>query len=192
MDIKREKKSGWRALVQKKNLPYAFGALFLVFVAWLALRDNASVLRVEAATLSVSEVRAGEFNDYVRLTGTVQPITTVQLSPLESGVVERIVAEEGTKVRRGDVIIEMSNNSLSMQILQSEADLAEKQNILRNTLISMEQERLSLRQEKLQLDLDVQRKRRTYEQNEELWRSNLLAREEYLQATKTRNSAPKA
>ena len=94
----------------------------------------------------------------------------------------RIVAEEGTQVRRGDVIIEMSNNSLSMQILQSEADLAEKQNILRNTLISMEQERLSLRQEKLQLDLDVQRKKRTYEQNEELWRSDLLAREEYLQA----------
>lgn len=182
MDIKREKKSGWRALFQKKNLPYAFGAIFLLFVAWLSLRENASVLRVDAATLSVSEVRAGEFNDYVRLTGSVQPITTVQLSPLESGVVERIVSEEGSKVRRGDVIIEMSNNSLSMQILQSEADLAEKQNILRNTLISMEQERLSLRQEKLQLDLDVQRKKRTYEQNEELWRNDLLAREEYLQA----------
>ncbi len=182
MDIKREKKSGWRALVQKKNLPYAFGAIFLVFVAWLALRDNASVLRVDAAVVSISEVHEGEFNDYVRLTGSVQPITTVQLSPLESGVVERIVSEEGTQVRRGDVIIEMSNNSLSMQILQSEADLAEKQNILRNTLISMEQERLSLRQEMLQLDLDVQRKKRTYEQNEELWRNNLLAREDYLQA----------
>ena len=182
MDIKREKKSGWRALFQKKNLPYALGAIFVLFVAWLALRDNASVLRIDAATLSVSEVRQGEFNDYVRLTGSVQPITTVQLSPLESGVVERIVAEEGTQVRRGDVIIEMSNNSLSMQILQSEADLAEKQNILRNTLISMEQERLSLRQEKWQLDLDVQRKKLSYEQNEELWRSDLLAREEYLQA----------
>lgn len=155
MDIKREKKSGWRALFQKKNLPYAFGALFLLLVAWLALRDNASVLRVDAETLSVSTARAGEFNDYVRLTGSVQPITTVQLSPLEPGVVERIVAEEGSKVHRGDVIIEMSNNSLSMQILQSEADLAEKQNILRNTLISMEQERLSLRQEKLQLDLSL-------------------------------------
>lgn len=182
MDIKLEKKKGWRALFQKKNIPYALAGVFVVFVAWLLLRDNASVLRVDADVVTVSDVRSGEFNDYVRLTGTVQPITTVQLSPLESGIVERIVAEEGTSVKRGDVIIEMSNNSLSMQILQSEADLAEKQNILRNTLISMEQERLSLRQNRLQLDLDVERKRRTYLQNEELYKSDLLAKEEWLRS----------
>ena len=69
-----------------------------------------------------------------------------------------------------------------MQILQSEADLAEKQNILRNTLISMEQERLSLRQEKLQLDLEVNRLKRTYLQNEELYKSDLIAKEDYLQS----------
>lgn len=182
MDIKLEKKKGWRALFQKKNLPYALAGAFVIFVAWLLLRDNASVLRVDADVVTVSEVRGGEFNDYVRLTGTVQPITTVQLSPLESGIVERIVAEEGASVKRGDVIIEMSNNSLSMQILQSEADLAEKQNILRNTLISMEQERLSLRQNRLQLDLDVERKRRAYLQNEELYKSDLLAKEDWLRS----------
>ncbi|MBO7220684.1 MAG: HlyD family efflux transporter periplasmic adaptor subunit, partial [Alistipes sp.] len=96
--------------------------------------------------------------------------------------VERIVAEEGTQVKRGDVILEMSNNSLSMQILQSEADLAEKQNILRNTMISMEQERLALRQEKLQLDLEVSRLKRTFEQNQSLYNDKLLAREEYLRS----------
>ena len=182
MDIKIEKKKGWRALLQMKNIPYALGGVFLVFVVWLLLRDKASTLRVDADVVTVSEVEAGEFNDYVRLTGTVQPITTVQLSPLESGVVERIVAEEGSKVKKGDVIIEMSNNSLSMQILQSEADLAEKQNILRNTLISMEQERLSLRQEQLQLDIDVERKRRDYERKERLYKNELLSQEEWLQA----------
>ncbi len=182
MDIKREKKTGWKALFQKKNLPYAAAAVLVIFIGWLVVRDNTSTLRVDGSLLTISNVSHGEFNDYVRLTGTVQPMTTVQLSPLESGVVERIVAEEGTSVKRGDVILELSNNSLSMQILQSEADLAEKQNILRNTLISMEQERLSLRQEKLQLDLEVGRAKRAYEQNENLYRDNLIAREEYLQA----------
>ena len=182
MDIKLEKKKGLKAVFQKKNLPYAFAALLVVFIAWLLLRDNSSTLRVNSETVVTALVERGEFNDYVRLTGTVQPITTVQLSPLESGVVERIVHEEGTKVKRGDVILEMSNNSLSMQILQSEADLAEKQNILRNTLISMEQERLSLRQEKLQLDLEVNRLKRTYLQNEELYKSDLIAKEDYLQS----------
>ena len=182
MDIKLEKKKGWRAIFQKKNLPYAAVVVLIGFIGWLILRDNSSTLRVDAGLVNIATVEQGEFNDYVRLTGSVQPMTTVQLSPLESGVVERIVAEEGTQVKRGDVILEMSNNSLSMQILQSEADLAEKQNILRNTMISMEQERLALRQEKLQLDLEVSRLHRTYQQNENLYNDNLLAREEYIRS----------
>ena len=182
MDIKLEKKTGWRAVLSKKSLPYLFGVLLAVLVVWLLMKENASTLRVNTATLMVSSVEEGEFNDYVSLSGTVQPITTMQLSPLESGVVERIVAEEGTAVKAGDVILEMTNKQLSMQILQSEADLAEKQNILRNTLISMEQERLSLRQEMLQLDLEVARKMRAYEQNKELFKEELVAREVYLQS----------
>ena len=182
MDIKLEKKTGWKAVFQKKNLPYAAVVVLIGFIGWLILRDNSSTLRVDAGLVNIATVEQGEFNDYVRLTGSVQPMTTVQLSPLESGVVECIVAEEGTSVKRGDVILEMSNNSLSMQILQSEADLAEKQNILRNTMISMEQERLALRQEKLQLDLEVSRLKRTFEQNQSLYNDKLLAREDYLRS----------
>ena len=182
MDIKLEKKKGWRAILSKKSLPYIFGLLLLLLVACMLLKKNTTTLRVNTATIVVSNVEQGEFNDYATLNGIVQPITTMQLSPLESGVVERIVAEEGTTVKAGDVILEMTNKQLSMQILQSEADLAEKQNILRNTLISMEQERLALRQEMLQLDLDVTRKQRAYEQNRELYESELISREVYLQS----------
>ena len=46
---------------------------------------------------------------------------------------------------------------LNLNILDSEAQLAEKQNFLRNTQVQMEQERLSLKKEKLQLELDVER-----------------------------------
>ncbi len=182
MDVKLEKKKGIRALFRMKNLPYALGVILVGFIGWLIFRDKATTLRIDSQLINISTVEQGNFNDYVRLSGTVQPMTSVQLSPLESGMVERIVAEEGTQVKRGDVILELSNNSLSMQILQSEADLAEKQNILRNTMISMEQERLSLRQEKLQLDLEVQRLKRVYVQNQNLYNDKLLAREEYLQA----------
>ena len=182
MDIKLEKKSGRRAVFSKKSLPYLFGAVVVVLIVWLLLKENTTTLRVNTATVTVSNVEEGEFNDYVSLSGTVQPMTTMQLSPLESGVVERVVAEEGTTVKAGDVILEMTNKQLSMQILQSEADLAEKQNILRNTLISMEQERLSLRQEMLMLDLEVTRKQRAYEQNKELLNEELVAREVYLQS----------
>ena len=182
MDIKLEKKTGWKALFQKKNIPYAVAAVFMILVVALLFRDNSSTLRVDANILTISPVEQTEFNDYVRLSGTVKPITTVQISPMESGVVERIVAEEGTMVRKGDVIVELSNNNLSMQILNSEADLAEKQNILRNTLISMEQTKLNLRQEQMQLDMDVARKQRAFENNDVLYKKQLLAREAWLQS----------
>ncbi len=182
MDIKLEKKTGWRAILQKKNIPYAVAAIFMILVVALLLRDNSSTLRVDANILTISPVEQTEFNDYVRLAGTVKPITTVQISPMESGLVERIVAGVGTMVRKGDVIVELSNNSLSMQILNSEADLAEKQNILRNTLISMEQNRLNLRQEQMQLDMEVERKRRAFTNNDVLYKKELLARETWLQS----------
>ena len=92
------------------------------------------------------------------------------------------MVEEGTSVKKGDVLVVLSNTSLTLEILNSEAELAEKQNILRNTLISMEQEKLSLRQDKAQLDLDVSRKKRAWQQNEELYRNALIAREEWLQS----------
>lgn len=182
MDIRIEKKKGLRALFSKRGIPYLAGAVLLIFVVWLLVRGNSSRLRIDARTISVGEVARGEFNDYIRVTGQVQPITTVQLSPLEAGVVERLVVEEGASVHKGDVLVELSNTSLTLEILNSEAELAEKQNILRNTLISMEQQKLDLRLDKVQLDLDVERKRRTWQQNEELYRNNLIAREDWLQS----------
>lgn len=182
MDRPLEKKKGIRALLRKRNLPYLLGALFLVFVVWLIFRDNSSKLRVDARMITISAVEQGEFNDYVRLSGQVTPITTVQISPLEGGIVEKLIVEEGASVRKGDVIIVLSNTSLNLQILDSEAQLAEKENILRNTLITMEQEKLQLRQERLQLDMDVQRKQRAWEQHDKLYAERLVAREEWLQA----------
>lgn len=182
MDIQIEKPKGIKAIFRRKNLPYLFGGILLIFIVWLLLRDNSATLRINAKTIAIESVKEGEFNDYVRVTGQVQPISTVQLSPLEVGIVEEILVEEGAKVKKGDVIAVLSNNNLNLSILDSEAQLAEKQNFLRNTQITMEQERLSLNQERLQLELDVKRKYRAYKQQEELYREKLVAKEEWLTA----------
>ena len=182
MDRQIEPTKGIRKLFTRKALPYWGGALLLVFIGWLVLRDDARKLRVGGEAITVSEVRRGEFNDYIRVSGRVVPMTTVQLSPLEGGVVKEIVAEEGAHVREDDIILILSNESLDMQILNAEADLAEKENILRNTMIQMEQQKLTLQQEKLQLQMEVRRKKRTYEAQKSLYDDNLIAREAFLQA----------
>ena len=182
MDRQIEPTKGIRKLFTRKALPYWGGALLLVFIGWLVLRDDARKLRVGGEAITVSEVRQGEFNDYIRVSGRVVPMTIVQLSPLEGGVVREIVAEEGAHVREGDIILILSNESLDMQILNAEADLAEKENILRNTMIQMEQQKLTLQKEKLQLQMEVRRKKRTYEAQKSLYDDNLIAREAFLQA----------
>ena len=182
MDKVLEKKKGFALVFSRKALPYWFCAIMAGFILWLVFRDDASTLRVDADTLAISEVTEGEFNDYIRISGQVQPMTTIQISPQEGGVVQEIIMEEGSKVKAGDEIIRLSNDNLDLQILNSEAELAEKENLLRNTLISMEQQRLSVRQEKLQLQIDVRRLQRAFEQNKALYEDKLIAREAYLRS----------
>ena len=182
MDKIIEKKRGIARAFTLKALPYWGGILLIISLLVLFLRDNTSTMRVNPDTLTISEVIYGEFNDYIRLNGQVQPMTTIQISPLEGGVVQEIIVEEGAQVKAGDRILVLSNDNLDLQILNSEAELAEKENILRNTLISMEQQKLSLEQERLQLSTEVQRTRRTYEAQLALFTDSLIAREEYLRA----------
>lgn len=183
MDKVIEKKKGIAAAFTKKSVKWwALGA-FVILVIVLLLAGRRSVLRVDGSTILTGTARQGEFNDYIRVSGQVQPMTTVQLSPTEGGNVQRIVVEEGSHVNEGDVIVVLGNENLDMQILNSEAELAEKENILRNTMISMEQQKLSVRQEKLSLQIEVRRARRAYEQNKALYEEKLIAKEEYLKAS---------
>ena len=183
MDKVIEKKKGIAAAFTKKSVKWwALGA-FVILVVVLLLTGRRSVLRVDGSTILTGTARQGEFNDYIRVSGQVQPMTTVQLSPTEGGNVQRIVVEEGSHVNEGDVIVVLGNENLDMQILNSEAELAEKENILRNTMISMEQQKLSVRQEKLSLQIEVRRALRAYEQNKALYEEKLIAKEEYLKAS---------
>ena len=144
--------------------------------------NHASTLKVDARGLSIGDVRKDQFNDFVRVDGQVQPITVVQLSPEEGGIVRERVVEEGAQVKKGDIIVRLSNSSLDLQILDAEAQLAEKQNFLRNTQVTMEQDKLNNQLEKAQLDMEMTRARRAYNQQKKLYEEKLIAREDFLKA----------
>ena len=182
MDKVIEKKKGWRVAFTKKAMTWWLGALLLIFIIYLIARPNNKTLRVDRDTLTVASAVKGEFNDYIRISGRVQPMTTIQLSPQEGGIVEKILIEEGSPVKAGDAILILNNDNLDLQILNSEAELAEKENILRNTQIQMEQQKLDVRQNVLEYGTNVERLRRAYEQQKALYEDKLIAKEEYLKA----------
>ncbi|MDY4925029.1 MAG: efflux RND transporter periplasmic adaptor subunit [Prevotella sp.] len=178
MDRQIEKKSFLRRYAWYVAAAAALAALLV----WIVLGTTASTMTIDASDITISDVTRGKFDDYVRLNGQVLPIQVVQISPEEGGIVREKVVEEGTRVRKGDVILRLSNSNLDLQILNAEAELAEKQNLLRNTQVAMQQDRLNNRTEQATLDTDCDRKRRAYEQNARLYKERLISKEVYLQS----------
>lgn len=178
MDRQIEKKS----FLRRYAWYIAAAAPLAALLVWIVLGTTASTMTIDATDITISDVTRGKFDDYVRLNGQVLPIQVVQISPEEGGIVREKVVEEGTRVRKGDVILRLSNSNLDLQILNAEAELAEKQNLLRNTQVAMQQDRLNNRTEQATLDTDCDRKRRAYEQNARLYKERLISKEVYLQS----------
>lgn len=185
MDRQIEKKS----FLRRYAWYIAAAAALAALLVWIVLGTTASTMTVDATDITISDVTRGKFDDYVRLNGQVLPIQVVQISPEEGGIVREKVVEEGTRVRKGDVILRLSNSNLDLQILNAEAELAEKQNLLRNTQVAMQQDRLNNRTEQATLDTDCDRKRRAYEQNARLYKERLISKEVYLQSREDYNLA---
>lgn len=185
MDRQIEKKS----FLRRYAWYIAAAAALVAFLVWIVLGTSANTTTVDASDITISDVTRGKFDDYVRLNGQVLPIQVVQISPEEGGIVREKVVEEGTRVRKGDVILRLSNSNLDLQILNAEAELAEKQNLLRNTQVAMQQDRLNNRTEQATLDTDCDRKRRAYEQNARLYKERLISKEVYLQSREDYNLA---
>ena len=185
MDRQIEKKS----FLRRYAWYIAAAAALAALLVWIVLGTTANTMTVAASDITVSDVTRGKFDDYVRLNGQVLPIQVVQISPEEGGIVREKVVEEGTRVRKGDVILRLSNSNLDLQILNAEAELAEKQNLLRNTQVAMQQDRLNNRTEQATLDTDCDRKRRAYEQNARLYKERLISKEVYLQSREDYNLA---
>lgn len=185
MDRQIEKKS----FLRRYAWYIAAAAALAALLVWIVLGTTANTMTVDVSDITISDVTRGKFDDYVRLNGQVLPIQVVQISPEEGGIVREKVVEEGTRVRKGDVILRLSNSNLDLQILNAEAELAEKQNLLRNTQVAMQQDRLNNRTEQATLDTDCDRKRRAYEQNARLYKERLISKEVYLQSREDYNLA---
>jgi HlyD family secretion protein len=179
MDKVIPKKTGF----QKKHIGYIAGGLTVIVLIYMAFfSDRTSTYKVEKDKLIIETVTEDQFNDYITVPGTVEPITTIKLDAQEGGRVEEKLIEEGTMVKKGEIILRLTNPDLYLAILNSEGELAQKENFLRNTLITMEQEKLQIKRELVTLKYDIERKERNFHQNEILIKDNLISQEDYLRS----------
>lgn len=156
--------------------------VLIAAIIWAVIASRTTTYKADFRSISTNEVTEGEFNDYIYLSGKVETGVIVQVSALETGIVEQKLVEEGAMVKEGDIILTLRNPLLRQQILDSESQLAEKQNMLRDTEIEMEKDRLQVRRDILSARTELNRKRRAADQQKTLLEEKLTSREEYLKA----------
>ena len=177
MDIQLEKKKGLRP----KHYGYIALGLLLLFTAYqLLFAKSVATFRTEKDKLSITSVAQGKFDDYITINGFVAPIATIYMDAYEGGRVSEKLIEEGAMVRKGDIILKLENMGLYEQILQSESNLALKQNDLRSTRLNFDSRQIDGRRNLATAENDLKRNKRNYEQNKALYEEELISKEDYL------------
>lgn len=171
-----------KQLLNKRNVLIVLGGAVLLLMIYQFTWADKGSKSVKAEELTIAVVEEGNFLDYVRVIGHVEPITTIYLDAVEEGIVEEKLVEEGAMVKKGQVLVKLNNNDLNLRILDSEARLAEQMNFLRNTRITMEQERIDVKREIMNLNYEVRKLKRSFSRDEGFYKEQLIAEEDYLQS----------
>ncbi len=176
MDRKIEKKK-WPP---KKIAMYAGGGILLIIILYsFIFGDKSSRLNIEQDKITISTVKYGPFQEYIPITGTVQPIETFLLDVSDGGKVVTKFVEEGAFVDVGDPIVKLDNASLTLSIIYNEANVFQQINSLRSTRLAMEETKLSLQGQLLDIDHSLRLQKTTYENNKVLFEKNLISKIEY-------------
>jgi HlyD family secretion protein len=83
-----------------------------------------SDVAAEAPTLNTAEVTRGDLVAKVEATGTLEAVTTVEVSTQVSGTIKTLSADFNTQVRKGQVIAELDPSLFDTQVAQERATVA--------------------------------------------------------------------
>lgn len=151
---------------------------FLVYQFFFV--DKRSKLNVEQDKLTISTVKQGEFDEFIVVTGVVQPLKTIQLDAIEGGYVTQKLIEGGNMVKQGDVLLKLENQSLKLSFLQSETEASRLVNDLQNTRQRLRVERFTLQKSLSELDFQIDQARDAHERNIKLYKDKVIPDADFL------------
>ena len=166
---------------RRRGLLYAAGGIAAAALAALlyASLDTSASFTLDGQRIRISEVTSGRYEDYIPLRASVEPERTTYLDAIEGGRVEAVLVEEGSYVEAGQPLIELSNTSLQLDVIAREAEISEQLNNLRNTELAIEQNRLKLRSDLIEIDYQIVRLKRLVDRYEQLEDKQFLSKTEY-------------
>ncbi len=173
-----------RAIQKKRFTPQriALGLgiiAFLVFAVRTLLTGSQSSLNVNREKITVSKVERGVFDEFIVVTGVVQPLKTYQLDAIEGGYVAQKLLDGGATVRQGDLILKLENQRLTMDYVNRETEMYRLINELENTKLSLKQNKFTLRRTLSELDFQIQQAKLDHERNSKLVADKVISQQEY-------------
>lgn len=180
MDKVIEKKHKW---LNKKTIWITVGSILILLVAYnIFFGDKSSKLNVEKEKITIESIIENEFKDYFAQIGTVEPISTIFLDAVEGGRVEEILIDEGNMVKKGDVIIRLSNTNLILEISNNESGVSRAINDFENTKITLQLQEINRKQTIIETERQLKMQKRQYEYNKQLLADEHISKEEFDQS----------
>jgi len=171
-----------RKIETRSRKPLFIGAgvaAAVLLIAFIMSIDTSTSFTLDGQRIRTATVTTGVYEDYIPLRANVEPERTVYLDAIDGGRVEAILVEEGAFVEEGQELIELSNTSLQLDVIAREADVSEQLNNLRNTQLAIEQNRLKLKSDLIEIDYQVTRLQRLVGRYEELEGNQFISKNEY-------------
>ena len=171
-----------RKIQTQSRRPLVIGAAVaagVLLLAFIFFQDTSTSFTLDGQRIRTAEVSSGMYEDYIPLRASVEPEKTVYLDAIEGGRVEAILVEEGAFVEEDQPLIDLSNTSLQLDVIAREAEVSEQLNNLRNTQLAIEQNRLKLKGDLIEIDYQVIRLTRLVERYEELDDNQFISKTEY-------------
>lgn len=176
MDKKIEKKK-WPL---KRVVKWSLIGIFVLAVAYgLIFKTGGSVLNVQEERLTISEVKKGPFQEFIPIMGNVLPQYYEYLSAALGGVVEKVHVRAGSKVKKGDEILKLSNTNLLMTMVNNEAQINRASNDLRATRLQLERNRLNLKRERAEAEYYLVKIEKDFDRNKVLFDEGFISDKEY-------------
>ncbi len=176
MDRKIEKKY-W---TPGKIFLVAAGAIVLVYLGYSFLKAKKSTLNADAEKMVISEVTEGTFDEYIPVTGAVQPLKTIRLDAIVGGYVTEKLVEGGTMVREGQTLLRLENQQLKLNFLQSETEASRLVNDLQSTRQRLKVERFEGRKLLSDLDFQIEQAKDWYDRNRKLFEDDVIPEQDFL------------
>jgi len=154
------------------------GAVLLLIIFFTTFNSSTS-FTLDGQRIRTAEVSTGVYEDFIPLRAAVEPERTVYLDAIDGGRVDAILVEEGAFVEEGQPLIDLSNTSLQLDVIAREAEVSEQLNNLRNTQLAIEQNRLKLKGDLIEIDYEIKRLSRLVDRYEELQGNQFISKNEY-------------